>query len=111
MSEAKNDAVFERAVDILKGGQSVKAVETILVKEGFAQDLITDAICRLKLYVYKRRKNWGVAFMIAGGTLLLIGFGLTVFLFHMDQNFDMVMYGFTLAGIGLMGYGTFEILQ
>jgi hypothetical protein len=111
MSETTNDSVYERAVEILKGGQSVKAVETILVKEGFAQPMITDAICRLKLLVYKRRKNRGVAFMIAGGVLLLTGFGLTVFLFHMDQNFDAVMYGFTLAGIGLMGYGTYEILQ
>jgi hypothetical protein len=34
-----------------------------------------------------------------------------VFLFHANHNFDVIMYGFTIVGTILMGWGTYEVLQ
>lgn len=83
----------------------------MLTKEGIDEVLLTEALCKLKLISYKKRKGRGVTFMIAGSVILLTGFIMTVFLFHANHDFDLFMYGFTITGTLLMGYGAFEVLQ
>jgi len=49
--------------------------------------------------------------MIAGGVLLITGFFATFALFHADRDFGILMYGFKIAGIILLGAGAFLVLQ
>lgn len=80
-------------------------------KEGLRDELIVEALCKMKLIIYKKRKGRGVTLMIAGALILLTGFIMTVFLFHANHNFDIFMYGFTSVGTLLLGFGAYEVLQ
>lgn len=105
------EACYERAKHLQREGYSLRSIQERLLKEGLPEAELTEALCRLKLQVYKQRKGSGVAFMVAGGFLLLIGFFITVYMFHNDHKFDAIMYGFTITGTGLMLYGAYEILS
>lgn len=109
--EHSADQYYSRALKLHNEGYSVKTIHHMLMKEGLKEDLLVEAMCRIKLLVYKKRKSRGVNMMVAGGILLLIGFAMTVMMFHQNANFDMVMYGFTILGTLLMGYGAYEVLQ
>lgn len=109
--EHTTDQYYARALQLHKEGYSVKTIQQILMKEGLKEDMLAEALCRIKLLVYKKRKSRGVNMMVAGGILLLIGFGMTVMMFHQSANFDLVMYSFTILGTLLMGYGAYEVLQ
>jgi hypothetical protein len=102
---------YNRALKLHQEGYPVKTIQMMLQKEGLKEEMLVEALCRIKLLVYKKRKNKGVSLMIGGGLLLLFGFVSTVFLFHANHSFDMIMYGFTIVGTILMGWGTYEILQ
>jgi len=52
-----------------------------------------------------------VLLMIAGGILLKAGFYATFSLFYADRDFGILMYGFKIAGIILLGAGAFLVLQ
>ena len=83
----------------------------MLQKEGMKEELLVEAMCRIKLLVYKKRKTRGVQMMVAGGVLLILGFVMTVVMFHQNVSFDLIMYGFTSIGTILLGYGAYEMLQ
>ncbi|MBL0098448.1 MAG: hypothetical protein IPP46_19690 [Bacteroidetes bacterium] len=66
---------------------------------------------QIKISYLQKTKGQGVTLMIAGGIILLTGFIMTVFLFHANHNFDIFMYGFTIIGTLILGYGAYEVLQ
>jgi uncharacterized membrane protein len=103
--------IYNRVFQLHKEGYSSDKIQTIHRKEGLQDTFLTEALCKLKLVIYKKRKGRGVTLMIAGGIILLTGFIMTVFLFHADHNFDIFMYGFTIIGTLILGYGAYEVLQ
>ncbi len=105
------DQYYTRALQLHKEGYPVKTIHQLLQKEGLKEELLVEAMCRIKLLVYKKRKTRGVQLMVAGGVLLIAGFVMTVLMFHQNVNFDMIMYGFTSVGTILLGYGAYEMLQ
>ncbi|MBL7922567.1 MAG: hypothetical protein JNL88_00055 [Bacteroidia bacterium] len=109
--ETESDVYFSRVMKLYREGYPLKSIQAILHKEGLKEELLAEALCKLKLLVYKKRKGRGVAFMVSGGVLLLGGFVMTVFLFHANHSFDVIMYGCTISGTLLMGYGAYEVLQ
>lgn len=109
--EDPNEAVFQKAMKLYKEGYPLKSIESILQKEGCDEILLTEALCKIKLISYKKRKGRGVTYMITGGLILLIGFIMTVFLFHANHDFDIFMYGFTIIGTLILGFGAYEVLQ
>lgn len=94
-----------------RDGFVLKDIHAALHKEGIPEDIVAESLCRLKLSIYKKRKSKGVFIMAIGAVLLILGFVLTVFLFHADHEFDTVMYGCTMAGTALLCWGGYEILQ
>lgn len=107
----QDNPVFDRAFQLHREGYTISMMETIMKNEGLPDSGVTEALCRVKLLRYKKRKSRGVFFMVIGGVLLMTGFIATVLLFHSDQNFELFMYGFTTVGIVMMGIGAYEILQ
>lgn len=105
------DDALEKVMKLYREGYPLKQIQSILIKEGVEETSLTEALCRLKLIIYKKRKARGVLMMVAGAVILLIGFVMTVFLFHANHNFDVFMYGFTIAGTLVLGYGAYEVLQ
>lgn len=105
------DQYYTRALQLHKEGYPVKTIHQLLQKEGLKEELLVEAMCRIKLLVYKKRKTRGVQLMVAGGVMLIAGFVMTVLMFHQNVNFDMIMYGFTSVGTILLGYGAYEMLQ
>lgn len=105
------DQYYSRALQLHKEGYPVKSIHNMLQKEGLKEDVLIEAMCRIKLLVYKKRKSRGVQLMVGGGVLLITGFVMTVLMFHQNVNFDMIMYGFTSIGTLLLGYGAYEVLQ
>ena len=109
--EHSAEQYYFKALKLHNEGYSVKNIHHMLMKEGVKEELLVEAMCRIKLLVYKKRKSRGVMMMVAGGILLLVGFIMTVMMFHQHSNFDLVMYGFTITGTLLMCFGAYEVLQ
>jgi predicted phage tail protein len=61
------------------------------------------------LFLEKKRQN-GIRMIIIGALFLVVGFFLTVFLFHANQSIDFVMYGMTTVGASLLLYGLVNVL-
>ena len=85
------DQYYMRALQLHKEGYPVKTIHSMLQREGMKEELLVEAMCRIKLLVYKKRKTKGVQLMVAGGVLLILGFVMTVLMFHQNVNFDFIM--------------------
>lgn len=111
MTMVEQNPNVDRAFQLHSEGYTLPMIESILRNEGLPDTAIMEALCRIKLLRYRKRKSRGVFMMVIGGVLLITGFIATVLLFHADRNFDLFMYGFTSVGIILMGLGAYEVLQ
>lgn len=104
-------AYWSRVVKLHREGYPINTIRQLLKNEGADEVLVTEALCKLKLILYKKKKNKAVVIMIVGAVILLMGFVMTVLLFHSNHSFDLFLYGFTSIGILLLGYGVYEVFQ
>jgi hypothetical protein len=102
---------WNKVMKLHREGYPVATIQNILKNEGLDEVLITEALCKLKLILYKKKKSKAVIIMVVGAAILLIGFVMTVLLFHSNHSFDLFLYGFTCIGILLLGYGVYEMFQ
>ncbi len=64
----------------------------------------------MKRYKVKLSQREGLKWLLAGALLLAFGAIITVFLFHQNVAFDVLMYTSTITGIGMGIYGLYKIL-
>lgn len=102
---------WNKIIKLHREGYPVSQIQQILKKEGADEVILTEALCKLKLMIYKKKKSTAVIIMVVGAVILLLGFVLTVLLFKNDHSFDLFLYGFTTVGILLLGYGIYEVFK
>jgi|GEM_PF-2846329 len=102
---------WNKVLQLHREGYAPQRIQSILLNEGLDELILTEAICKLKLQIYKERKSRAVKMVVIGSCILLAGFLATVFLFHNNHDFDVIMYGVTILGMIVMGYGAYEVLN
>lgn len=107
---SKEHAVFYEKAKIME--QQHISYEGIVVKliENGCEDGVAEEITKLlKKEAYSKKRSRGSVKILFGGVLLVIGFVLTCTNFHLNASFDMIMYGFTCAGLVFLFWGLYEI--
>lgn len=70
-------------------------------------DFLCKAIYKLR---HKKNQKTGMTLLIIGGVVMFVGFILTVFLYHQNQNIHLAMYSFTSFGLLLIFAGIIKFL-
>jgi hypothetical protein len=102
---------YDRALNYYDQGYISHEIYEMLKKEGVAEHLLAEAMCNLKLTIYKKRKSKGVAIGAIGGIMLLLGFVVSVIMFRSGYEYEIFMYGFTSIGTILLCWGGYEVLH
>lgn len=109
--EAQLKECYNRVLDLYKKGYITHEIFEMMKKEGFEEMILTQALCRLKLVIYKKRKSKGVSIGAIGGAMLLIGFIGAVLMFKSGHDYEFFMYGFTSVGTILICWAGYEVLS
>lgn len=72
---------------------------------------LTEAMVKLNLEICKKRRGKGLILVAAGVFFIITGFVMSVILVQQGISFDLFMYGFTLFGILLVGWGGYEVIN
>lgn len=83
----------EMALELANKGLDIQRVETLI-----------------KRYKVKLSQREGLKWLLGGALLLVFGAIITVYLFHQNVAFDVLMYTSTITGIGMGIYGLYKIL-
>jgi len=72
--------------------------------------MIAEMLTQIKKVRHAVKTKNGVVKLGFGAMFLLLGFIITVFNFHANQSFTMVMYSFTTIGLILLFWGLYDII-
>ena len=78
-----------------------------IVNEG----VLAEAMVKLNLEICKRRRSKGIMLVAIGLFLIISGFIMSVILVQQGGSIDLFMYGFTIIGILLVGWGGYEVIN
>lgn len=104
------DWFINKALELNTAGKSNSEIETILRDNGADAIEIEAAISAVKKKIHKQRSSTGVKKLGIAALFLLAGFVITIFNFHSNQSFTVVMYSFTSFGLVLLFWGLYEII-
>ncbi len=104
------DWYITKALELNTAGKSNSEIESILKDNGADAIEIEAAISTVKKKVHKERSSAGVKKLGIAVLFLLAGFVITIFNFHSNQSFTVVMYSFTSIGLLLLFWGLYEII-
>ena len=101
---------LKHALSWFTQGESQDNIRKKLLDKGLEDCVLCDVMKAVSTFYFAKRRDRGVGFLIVGSILLVVGFFLTVFLFHANASIDMAMYGLTGVGILILFYGLIEVL-
>lgn len=109
MKKLHGEALLINATDLFKSGMSIEDIEKKLIPSVIDEENIAELKKLLKKLNHERKRKRGANTIVAGISLLGIGFLLTVFFFHQGTSINYAMYGFTIAGILIVFVGLIDI--
>lgn len=104
------DDLLSSAQELLDAGKDLDSIRNALNASGTDNETLELIIHQIKSRKYLRRRKRGFVIGAIGSGILIIGFFLTVFLFHHGSSFNAVMYGMTSVGVILLLIGMVEIM-
>ncbi len=72
--------------------------------------MVAEMLTQIKKVRHAVKTKNGLVKLAFGAMFLLLGFIITVFNFHANQSFTMVMYSFTTIGLLLLFWGLYDII-
>lgn len=108
-SDSTFEMHFEQVEKWLAQGQTRDYIHQKLVEAGLVEEkasALVDSIVNERVSKHRQR---GIILILVGSVLLVLGFLLTVFLFHANASIDLVMYGLTSVGILILLKGLVDI--
>ena len=91
-------------------GISMEHIKERLLQQGFTEELAAEALNDWSKAHYARKRSEGMRWCCIGGGLLISSFLITLILFNTDHRFAIFLYGFTIAGIGMLLKGMVDLL-
>lgn len=110
MITEQDNIYWQKAVELLREGESNTAIIAYLHKNGADEATITTIVDKIRTERYALRRKRGVKLLLLGGALLFSGFILTLLFVYNNQSIDYVMYGMTTAGIAILLWGIVDVL-
>lgn len=104
------DELLSMAKTLLRHGSDAEDLEKHLRQKTEDIVLITVIIKEAKKEHYAVLRKEGLAKILLGSILALLGFAVTFFNFHTNRSIDLAMYGFTTTGIVIVFWGLFKMI-
>ena len=76
-----------------------------------SEGVLAETMVKLNLEICKRRRSKGMLLVAVGVFLIISGFVMSVILVQQGGSIDLFMYGFTIIGILLVGWGGYEVIN
>lgn len=104
------DQYLTQAKQLMLEGKEFESVKAHLTASGADEVTVETIIHQIRTHSYLKRRKRGFFLGLAGATLLLLGFILTVIFYHSGISIHYVMYGMTSLGVILLVAGLVEII-
>ncbi|MBX9785166.1 MAG: hypothetical protein K2X48_17905 [Chitinophagaceae bacterium] len=91
-------------------GLAASQIQTRLEQLQLPQEQLNSIIQEWKRICSRQKRDAGFMWTGIGGTIMLISFMLSMFLFQQNQNFLFVLYTLTFIGIAIVFKGLIDIL-
>ena len=109
---------IQRAIELHAQGLDSKQIyhqiksEIIRDNSGSINEgVLAEAMVKLNLEICKKRRSKGMMLVVVGVLLIISGFVMSVILVQQGGSIDLFMYGFTIIGILLVGWGGYEVIN
>jgi len=105
---------LKRALELNAQGLDSKQIYHLIKNESadpVNEGALAEAMVKLNLEICKKRRSKGLILVAAGVFFIIAGFVMSVILVQQGSSFDLFMYGFTLFGILLVGWGGYEVIN
>ena len=104
------EEMFTMAKTLFAHGSDTEAVEKHLHQKTDDSVMIAVVMKEAKNQYYATLRKEGLAKILIGSALTLLGFAITFFNFHTNRSVDFVLYGFTITGIIIVFWGLFKLI-
>jgi hypothetical protein len=91
-------------------GLADSKIQSRLEQMQLTEEQVTTILQEWKRIRTSKKRDAGFIYAGVGGTIMLVSFILSFFLFQQGQNFMIVLYTFTFIGIGIVFKGLIDIL-
>lgn len=91
-------------------GLAASKIQSRLEQMQLSEEQVTTILQEWKRIRTAKKRDAGFIYAGIGGTIMLISFILSFFLFQQGQNFMIVLYTFTFIGIGIVFKGLIDII-
>lgn len=109
---------FQRALELSAQGLDSKQIyhqiKNEILNESHAivnEGVLAETMVKLNLEICKKRRSKGMMLVAIGVFLIITGFVMSVILVQQGSSIDLFMYGFTIIGILLVGWGGYEVIN
>jgi hypothetical protein len=85
-------------------------IKALLIKEHGDPEMAYAVVKKVISDRYTERRKEGLAIVLLGALLIVIGFFLTCFNFHTNKSITFALYGLTSAGILVAFWGFYKIM-
>lgn len=99
------DGLFHEVWQLYEGGHNADEIHARLIRRDIPADLAEEVIARVKTMRNARKRRRGLRLSIAGGITLMMAFLVTFILHQCGIETNILLYGLTTAGIGLLFAG------
>lgn len=110
MNDELWEKLYEHAKHLVDSGKNFEFIENDLHHKTDDKQAISEIISQLKKVQHAVKAKNGRSKLLFGALFLVVGFVITVFNFHANQSFTIVMYSFTSIGLVLMCWGLYDII-
>ncbi len=104
------EELYVYAKGLFDAHKSIESIEAKLNTKTDNHLLVSEIISQLKKIQHAVNAKNGRAKLGFGAMFLVLGFVITVFNFHTNQSFTIVMYSFTTIGLVLLFWGLYDII-
>jgi Zn-dependent membrane protease YugP len=95
---------------LLGQNKSEKEIHDYFIAKGCSAEEVGVIMQEVKKYHLLKRRKRGIQILATGCCFLLLGFLITVVLFHKGGGFDLIMYSFSIVGITCLLWGMVDFL-
>lgn len=103
--------LYNIADDAYEGGMRPDDVKALLIKEHNDPEMAYAITKKVISDHYTEIRKEGLAIVLSGALVIVVGFFLTCFNFHANKSITFAMYGLTSAGILIAFWGFYKIMR
>lgn len=109
MQDDRSDELYLLAKQMAERDPDFAFIRECVFEKCRNRELANEIVDQVRTIYYTKKRKSGLPKLALGCLLLVVGFVLTVINYHSNESFDLVMYGFTSAGLVFLFWGLYDV--